>query len=461
MKSDDCSADNDNKASRASGRFGRFEVAMKIRKTIAAALLACVTLGTAAVAQPPAALGPGFQPPANPVPAMPSYFPPTSILGSSSPQTIENLPEVNGFDEKGREPGRSEFNLFFDYAFLWIKRPNYPPLVTTGSTTDAIPGALGQPNTRVLLGGSDIAGVNRASAGRFGFLCLPGEYEWLGFDGNFMIMEQRVQTSNLRSDSTGSPLLTRPYFDLVTGAESADPRSFPGALTGTLTDSFTTNLMGAELNLRLIPVSAAYENSFSFLFGPRWIRYQERYQTYDTLSPVPDTFGTRFTISDDFKATNQIFAGQIGAASRFRWDRLAIDLTGKFFAGANQETLRIAGRSTATDITTLNTVVDNEQGLLAQTSNSGTYTRSRGIFGLDLGFAMNIDLSDHIGFKFGYNFLLLNHILRPSDVIDRKLQIQPIGPSSGDTAPFGPAPPTFQDKSLWIQGIDLGLNIRF
>ncbi|MFO0865131.1 MAG: BBP7 family outer membrane beta-barrel protein [Gemmataceae bacterium] len=74
---------------------------------------------------------------------------------------------------------------------------------------------------------------------------------------------------------------------------------------------------------------------------------------------------------------------------------------------------------------------------------------------------MNVDITDHIGIRVGYTLLWLNNVIRPGDQIDRRVNIQAIGPSSGDTAPFSPGPPSFSDKNLWIQGVDLGLNIRF
>lgn len=435
---------------------------MKIRMTTAWALLTCLSIASSLAAQSPEPLGPGFMPPpGGPMPAMPPYIPPTSIL-NPSPRGLESPAMANAFDEKEREPNPTSFNLGFEYLFIWIKRPNFPPLVTTGDINDTVPGAIGQTNTRVLLGGGDLAGVNGASAGRFTFSWVPAGYDWFGIDGNYMIMEQRSQFSNIRSDTTGRPLLARPYFNAATGLESSDIRAFPDAFSATLHDAFTTNLMGAEINFRFSPMTTAeYGSSLSFLVGPRWIQFSERYRNGDTITPIPNDTGTAFTISDDIRTKNQFFGGQVGGVAHFAWDRLSFDFLGKFFAGTNNQKVRIAGRSTATDLTTGEVTVDNEQGLFAQTSNQGTYSRSRGMFGFESGMAMNVEITDHIGIRVGYTLLWLNHIVRPSDVIDRRVNIQAIGPSDGDTTPLSPGPPTFQDKSMWIQGIDLGLNIRF
>jgi hypothetical protein len=426
------------------------------------AWLACLCLTSSLAAQAPAPLGPGFQPPpGGPVPAVPGYIPPTSIL-NPSPRGLDSPALSNAFDEREREPNPTSVSLGFEYLFVWIQRPNFPPLVTTGDVNDTVPGAIGQKNTRVLLGGGDLAAVNGASAGRFTFSWVPAGYDWFGIDANYMIMEQRTQFSNIRSDATGRPLLARPFYNAATTMESSDLRSFPDTFSGTLNDSFTANLMGAEVNFRFSPMTTAeYGSSLSILIGPRWIQFSERYRTNDTITPIPNDVGTALTISDDIATMNRIFVGQVGGTAHFAWDRLSFDLVGKALLGTNNQQIRIAGRSTSTDIASGTVTVDNEQGLFAQTSNQGSYNRSRGIFGLETGLAMNVDITDHIGFRVGYTLLWLNHVIRPSDAIDRRVNIQPIGPSDGDTTPLSPGAPSFLDRSLWIQSIDLGINIRF
>ncbi|MFO0865129.1 MAG: BBP7 family outer membrane beta-barrel protein [Gemmataceae bacterium] len=197
--------------------------------TTAWALLACLSITSSLVAQAPEGLGPGFQPPpGGPIPAVPGYIPPTSIL-NPSPQTIDNPAMANAFDERERLPNPTSVNLGFEYMLLWIRRPSFPPLVTTGNVADTPPGALGQPGTRILSDGGDLAAVNGASAGRFTFSWVPAGYDWFGIDANYMIMEQRSQFSNINSNATGNPVLARPYFNTATGTEAVDPRAFPGS----------------------------------------------------------------------------------------------------------------------------------------------------------------------------------------------------------------------------------------
>src|SRR4051812_1195516 len=53
-----------------------------------------------------------------------------------------------------------------DYLLWWVRPGSAPPLVTTGPASDAFPGALDQPGTRVLFGGGNGLGYAPSSGVR-------------------------------------------------------------------------------------------------------------------------------------------------------------------------------------------------------------------------------------------------------------------------------------------------------
>src|SRR5205823_3673536 len=67
-------------------------------------------------------------------------------------------------EEEARVPARLWFHG--EYLLWWIKDSNIPPLLTTGSPADPLPGALGQPHTTILFGGGNVDNYTR-SGGRF------------------------------------------------------------------------------------------------------------------------------------------------------------------------------------------------------------------------------------------------------------------------------------------------------
>src|SRR5581483_11540254 len=56
----------------------------------------------------------------------------------------------NAFDPPPCCPPPPPWHADFTYLGWWTKHEHLPPLVTTGSPADLVPGALGQPNTVVL-----------------------------------------------------------------------------------------------------------------------------------------------------------------------------------------------------------------------------------------------------------------------------------------------------------------------
>lgn len=418
---------------------------MKIRNAIAWSLLSAALWTSVLQAQPP---------------AVPLYVPQTSIL-NPSPRGLESPALRNAFEDPPEPSPFPSWGIGYDQMLMWIQRPTYPALVTTGSVNDTSPGALDQPNTRVLLGGT-IDNASAAQAGRLSGWYAPGGQSLWSVDANYYLMEQRSNVVYNASDSNGFPLIARPYYDITTGAESADLRAFPGALSGTLHDSFSSRLQGAEANVRFSLTGTNPNDGVvvNLLFGPRWVNFNERYQTYDQFDPIPAVPNGTTSISDNIAAQNNVVAGQVGLQVRSVWDRLSFDMFGKFFGGVNFETARLSGESRAFDAAT-GLLIVAPQGLFVQSSNAGTYVRNQSTYGFDAGLGMGVDVSERLSLKLGYNFSYLADVLRPQNLIDRNVNIQPIGPPGSQTAPFGPLPPELRQQSMWIQSLSLGVALRF
>src|SRR5262249_12671773 len=110
-----------------------------------------------------------------------------------------------------------------EYLAWWMRGQRVPPLVTTGSAADAVPGALGQPGTQVLFGG-DPLGTGAESGASFmaGFWFTRDHC--LGFEGGYWFLG--TKTNNFSASSQGSPLLFRPFVN-ETGAEDVEIVAIP------------------------------------------------------------------------------------------------------------------------------------------------------------------------------------------------------------------------------------------
>src|SRR5262249_22525178 len=121
-----------------------------------------------------------------------------------------------------------------EYLAWWMRGNRVPPLVTTGSITDPVPGALGQPGTQVLFGGNNL-GTGAASGARFMAGYWLTRDHCLGLEGGYWFLGSKV--NNFSASSQGNPPLFRPFVN-ETGAEDVELVAVPSPtgprLTGAL-----------------------------------------------------------------------------------------------------------------------------------------------------------------------------------------------------------------------------------
>ena len=264
--------------------------------------------------------------------------PPTP--GDTEPMASGNQPI--SFQDNSNRTG--EVRLSADYLLWWVRRaPTGGPLVTTGSLNDFIPGALGQPNTRVLFGDQPI-GYNPSSGMRIGagielnsLLILEGNYFFLG--------RQSVRFS-AAADATGNPLIGRPIFNNQTGLQDDFATSNPGAWAGRTDIDSSTALQGFELNLaaNLLYYQAS---KLDLLLGFRALYLNEDLTIRDSVTPlVPNTLSflggpadppSTIRDLDRFRTGNNFYGGQLGLHWQATRGPLGLDLTGKIALGANQQ----------------------------------------------------------------------------------------------------------------------------
>src|SRR4051794_35148189 len=187
------------------------------------------------------------------------------------------------FDLDGGAPNAPRSWVSADYLLWNVRSAHLPfPLVTSGSVADQVPGALGQPGTRVLYGGSN-AGSDLFSGGRLaaGAWLTPGRE--LGVEAGGFLLERRSAGFQARSDDAGSPLLGRPFFNVLEGGENTFIDSIPGSVAGATSVSSSLRLWGWEANLatqRSLPGGSA-----DLLFGYRTLDLRVNLRIADRLTP--------------------------------------------------------------------------------------------------------------------------------------------------------------------------------
>lgn len=401
--------------------------------------------------------------------AAPSPVPQTGHTRPPAPmdplQALMTLPDIpNGFTDREDLAFLNQklLQVNFEYLLWWLRDSNAPPLVTRGSFAADTPGALGEPGTRLLAGGQ--LDNKSSSGGRISGLFRPSMSSVLGVDGSFFILQQQTGVWDFGSQGRpGSLVIARPFFNVISDSEDADPVALPTIQSGNVSVSVRDRFLGGEANVRLgTPYSGMVTQSFAILAGGRYLSLDERFLIQSTSQELPagDPGTSDFYFSDDFSAFNRFVGGQVGAEAKFEWGALDLTVMGKIGYGRTYQTVNVRGLTIVTEAGGGRTV-DDDQGLLVQPTNAGRYKRESFSFVPELTLNVGFCLTERMRFFVGYNFLYWTNVARGADQIDRRVNVQPLGEPRGVIfPPPSPAFP-FKESSFWAQGLNFGLALTF
>jgi hypothetical protein len=353
------------------------------------------------------------------------------------------------------------YSVGIDYLYYWMPRKTtLPPLVTSGNINDAIPGALGQPNTHNLIEGN--VRPSGASGARLTF-------DWGGPEDNilsasFFFVDQGDNTRQIGGSGTDPVLaISRPFFDPNFGVPNADPVVVPRVQSGTVEVHVPRLLLGSDVALRLNTVgNMELENYCVPLIGARYVHLNEKLIISEQVADLPDDTlnpGNRTSLSDNFSATNDFLGVLLGLESVKHFGPVSLRVIGKVALGGTLMDDRISG-NTVVSGPAVGTVSDGTRGLLVQPTNVGNHTRT------DFGVIPEIDvklvweLNDYIALDFGYEALFWNSVARADRLIDTTVNINAVAdPGRLGTSPHPVA--MFHSDGFWLQGIHFGVRFSF
>ena len=359
-----------------------------------------------------------------------------------------------------------------EYLTWWQDGLRLPPLVTTSSpgTDRAAAGVLGQGTTQTLFGGNDILedsfeGVRL----RFG-IWLDRCHSW-GVGGEYFNIGQ--ETESFSQTSTGDPILTRPFFNTQTGLNDSELVAFPGIVSGNVSVRASSELTGGGFHFRRLRCCQEGCKSWLFcgckghfcsrsetLLGYRYLQLDEDVRiTENLVSTDPLNPGT-FDIVDSFDTRNQFNGIDLGWKYRMTRGYWTFDATMRLAFGNTRQTVRIDGQTVLNDPANPPPAT-LQGGLLAQTSNIGTFRQNE--FSVLPEFRANIgyQLTDHLRATFGYTFLYWSNVVRPGDHIDTDLNPNLLPPAADPFVGVQRPNFAFDTTDYWAQGLSYGLEYRW
>lgn len=394
----------------------------------------------------------GVPVPAQEIPALPYPPPPPRPSG-----------HVYQPSEQCETPRTSPWHFTADYLLWWFRTQELPALVTSGDFSDAIPGALGQPTTQVVIGGRSLDDEGHSGI-RFGVEYDLDSTNTYSLMGNFFLLEQQSGTQTAGGDgSVGSQVLSRPFFNPNFNQQDADPLIIPGVMRGQITVLTPSRLLGAEVNLlNRFYESKIYQCSLGVLAGARFLALDQQLLVREQLQDVPGVGATplNFGLQDNFTTYNRFYGGQLGFAGDTRVGNFTLKVAGKVAFGYNNQVLSTRGQTQIFDALGNIVAQSGNRGLLVQPSNAGRFTNDE--FSVVPEGTVNLvyDFNRYVQLGVGYTILYWTKVASPEQLIDQTVNIQPIQ-TLGQVGIARPSVNFNQFKEFWAQGLNVTLRVTW
>ncbi len=342
---------------------------------------------------------------------------------------------------------------------LWGKGMHVPALATTSpdGTARAQAGVLGQEGTSVLFGQTNLANTSRI-AGRWSLGRWFDCNQTTGLEVSYLTTE--TDTSGYFATSAGTTIIARPFYNVDTGEQDARLISYSGVSDGSIDVYARSRLDGLDVTMR----HGLFWDSnrrLDFMVGYRYMQLKDVFRTHeatfstDTSGLVP--VGTATSIYDLFDTKNEFNGANLGFAGRMQYNRWSMDLLMKLGIGNTRSRVNLQGSSTVT--TPDGTVASYESGLLVLDSNKEAITHNQFTMIPEIGVNLGYDLTPRMRATVGYSLIYWSHVARAGDQVN--LDLNPNEFQS--TSWTGAAIPreTFVVNDYWIQGLNIGLDMRF
>lgn len=353
-----------------------------------------------------------------------------------------------------------------DYLWWWMKGSPLPPLITTSppGTPVGTAGVLGNNNNTTILFGNHPTNADVRNGGRFTAGVWLDDCQDLGVEASFLRIEDRA-TNFAAGSRSGAQILSRPIINTTTFKPDAVLVSFPGVIGGQVSaTSATDGLVGAGVLFRE-NLWCGCNYRLDVLGGYRFLQFADRLGitenlvnlTAGSVANVPA--GTTAQVQDRFDCTNDFHGFDFGLTGEYREGPWRIRGLVKLAVGENFE---IVERNGATNASLPGgRSVNNIGGVFNLLSNVGRLTRDRSIIVPELGLEAGVQLTKHVRGWIGYSGLYWSEAVWAGKQIDRTINQQLLPPTNGRiTGPVRPTP-LFGATSLWAQGVDVGLEVRY
>lgn len=344
-----------------------------------------------------------------------------------------------------------------------------PALVTTSPvpTAQNLAGVL--PLATTLYGGNNDILNNRMNGTRVRFGWWFANHPNIGVEGEYLGFG--TKTESFDRQSTGNPILARPFYNAVTGLQDSELVAYPNVLSGRVRTQADSTFNGAAVRFRRMlccssgcefsPIACGPVPSQSRIdatLGWRFYELKESLEMREDLTSLSTSNPGSFLINDKFQTRNQFNGAELGFQWMGRRGFWSLDMLMRMGLGNTLQTVTINGNTQTTQGAT---VTNANGGLLAQRTNIGGYSRNQLGVVPELGATLGYQVSQRLRFTAGYSFIYWSNVVRPGDQIDTTVNPNLLPPENPTQTAFLNPSFAFRETDYWIQGVSFGSEYRW
>jgi hypothetical protein len=364
------------------------------------------------------------------------------------------------------------------------------PLVSSGPITATHHGLLGSPavdasETSILYGapygaaqgGNNSQAFPAFSGGRLTAGFWLDEERSFAIEGSGFVLQQQNAGYQIRGGADGNPVLGIPVYNSVPyqvgsmtilPGEDSLPFSLPddsarfranGIITGGIDINNKLDFWGTDLS-GVINFYRGANWEVSGIVGFRYLDLSESFSLTCDIEGVTGPYaGLSGTVWDNFSTRNQFYGGNFGLRGKYKDGPWSVEITGKVAPGLNHGTRTVAGAFEAYNFNAPYT--SGPEGVFAQPANEGQTQSDRFCIVPELDFKIGYDLTSWMKATFGYDFLYMSSVIRPTDQIDRNLPKGQTFNQSDPTISADSPTKKYTTTDFFVHGITVGLEFTF
>lgn len=362
-----------------------------------------------------------------------------------------------------------------EYLLWHIKNGHLPPISTINTAPVFISPTVGTvpfsfQDTVIFPQGMRTDDAER-SGGRLTAGIWLDDARDLGIETSYFQLERRSVEAIAQQITTlnlGTPFFAI-FSSIAPGAGTPVQTTIPSTLSGTLTvDAHaraSSTIWGTETNART-RICYLGNVAFDILAGARYLDLREDLAYRNTISLAPDgplTVGTTiiqmppvsFSTFDAIRARNQFYGAQIGTSFDWMCGRVSLFGQAKFALGDMHQSVNVFGLTTTP-------FGAFPGGVLVAPADIGRHSRDHYAFVPEVTTNLGYSFTQNLRGFVGYNFLFLQNVARPGNEIGVS-EMHTKANFAGTMTDVTVRQPEFRfsDATVWMQGVNFGLELRY